>query len=176
MRGNKLTLECVLESARILKAAKKLAKRSFGRWLTEQAHMDRSTASRHLRVAEFVGRNVASTQQISSLSMAKIYAISTLSSEMAARVLDGRVEFSAPLDQISDVQFRREFRKLFSPKTRRITREQIYLSTASALTRAEHAIQYAAAYLHHMTETQRLKLETQIRGILKLVSGWKGVA
>jgi hypothetical protein len=50
-RGNRLTLECVLQSARILSEAKSLAGKDFGAWLIEQARMDRATAYRHLGVS-----------------------------------------------------------------------------------------------------------------------------
>src|SRR5262245_24691880 len=88
-RGNRLTLEGVLESARILSEAKSLAGAGFGKWLLEQARMDRATAYRHLGVARFVKQHVALTRQIATLSLAKIYALSALNSAEAVRVLTG---------------------------------------------------------------------------------------
>jgi hypothetical protein len=127
-RGNKMTLECVLESGRILGEAKRLAGSGFGKWLTEQARMDRATAYRHLGVARFAKQHVALTRQIATLSLAKIYAISTLDSDTAVRILTGLVKFSAPLDLICDVQFRREFREMYPPKQKRRTRQHLYQS------------------------------------------------
>jgi len=175
-RGNRLTLECVLESARILDEAKTLAGAGFGKWLTEQARMDRATAYRHLGVARFVRQHVALMRQIATLSLAKIYALSALDSDIALQLLTGRLKLSAPLDLINDVQFRREFRQLFPPKQKRRTREHVYQSAASALTRAAKAVQEASRVVRAMTPLQRHKIELKIHALEKLISGWKGVA
>lgn len=175
-RGNKVTLECVLESARILAEAKAIAGPAFGIWLIERAHMDRATAYRHLAVARFVRTHVALTRQIATLSMAKIYAVSGLDSAQAVRVLTGQVRFSAPLEILCDVQFRREFRRLFPGKAPRHTREHVYRTASSALTRAVAAVQEATTLLRRMTAVQRHKIEAQIQMLVKLVGAWKGVA
>lgn len=175
-RGNRMTLDCVLESARILGEAKSLAGTGFGKWLTEQARMDRATAYRHLGVARFVKQHVALTRQIATLSLAKIYAISTLDSDTAVRILTGRVKFSAPLDLICDVQFRREFREMFPPKQKRRTRQHVYQAAASALTRAAKAVQEASRVVRAMTPMQRRRIELKIQALARLISGWKGVA
>ena len=175
-RGNKMSLECVLESARILAEAKSLAGAGFGRWLAEQGRMDRATAYRHLGVSEFVRQHVALTRQIATLSMAKIYAISSLDSATAVRILTGHVKFSAPLDLICDVQFRREFREMFPPKQKRRTRQHVFQAAASALTRAAKAVQEASRVVRAMTPDQRRRIELKIQALSKLVSGWKGVA
>ena len=175
-RGNKVTLEYVLESARILAEAKSLAGAGFGKWLVEQARMDRATAYRHLGVARFVKEHVALTRQIATLSLAKIYAISGLNSAQAVPVLTGKIKFSAPIDVICDVQFRREFRQLYPPKARRRTRLHVYQAAASALNRAERAVQEASRLVRTMTAVQRQKIENKIHALEKLISGWKNVA
>jgi len=175
-RGNRLTLEWVLESARILSEAKSIAGAGFGRWLIEQARMDRATAYRHLGVARFVKQHVALTRQIATLSLAKIYAISGLNSAQAVRVLTGQIKFSAPLDLICDVQFRREFRNVFPPKAKRRSRLHVYQAAAGALSRAEKAVQEASRLVRTMTAVQRHKIESKIQALAKLISGWKNVA
>ena len=172
-RGNKLTLECVLQSARILAEAKRIAGAGFGRWLVERARMDRTTAFRHLRVATFVQENVALTQQIATLSMAKVYALSRLDSAAAVPILVGKVRFSAPLEVLSDVQFRREFREMYPPKAKRRTRQHVYQSVAGALNRAERAVQEASRYVRTMTADQRLRIERKIHALERLISAWK---
>jgi hypothetical protein len=175
-RGNRLTLECVVESARILAEAKALAGAGFGTWLADQARMDRATAYRHLGVGKFVREHVALTRQIATLSLAKIYAISTLDSATAVRILTGQLKFSVSLEEISDVQFRREFRELFPPRQKRRTRQHVYQSAASALSRAAKAVQEASRVVRAMTPLQRRKIELKIHALGKLISGWKGVA
>lgn len=175
-RGNKLTLECVLESARILAEAKKIAGSGFGRWLTEQARMDRATAYRHLSVERFVRNHVALTRQIATLSLAKIYALSTLDSDRIVPILTGQVRFSAPLDLICDVQFRREFRQMYPPMAKRRTRQHCYQSASSALTRAERAVQEASRFVRTLTAAQRHKIEGKVQALSRLIAAWKGVA
>ena len=175
-RGNRLTLECVLESARILEEAKAIAKNSFGRWLSEQARMDRSTAGRHMRVARFIQKHGALMHQITTLGLAKIYALSSIDSGLAARVLTGQITFSAPLEEMGDLQFRREFREKFPPQKRRHTRTHVYQSTASALTRATKAVQNASLFLRRMTTSQRRMIVNRIHALVKLISTWNQVA
>ena len=175
-RGNKLTLECVLESARILTEAKSIAGARFGTWLVREARMDRSTAYRHLAVGHFVRQHVALTRQIASLSLAKIYALSSADSTLAVRVLTGQIKFTAPIDLISDLQFRREFRGLVPARPRRLTPHHVFQSATSALTRAERAVQAAAKFARTMTPAQKTRLEQKVQALARLVSGWKGVA
>lgn len=175
-RGNKLTLECVLASARILEKAKAIAKGGFGRWLSEQAHMDRSTAGRHMRVARFVQKHGALMHQTATLGLAKIYALSSIDSGLAARILTGQITFSAPIDEICDVQFRREFLEKFPPKRPRHTREHVFQSTASALTRAEKAVRLASTFHQKMTPSQRHRIASRIRSLVKLIASWNRVA
>jgi hypothetical protein len=174
-RGNKLTLECVLESARILTEAKRLAGPGFGGWLAEHAHMDRATAYRHLSVARFVRDHVALTRQIATLSLAKIYALSSIDSALATRFLMGEIKMSEPLDVISDVRFRKEFRERF-PARKRHSRHHVFQAATSSLTRAARAVQEASRFIRSMTARQRQQIEIQIHALQKLISGWKGVA
>ena len=175
-RGNRLTLECAMESARILAEAKSIAGSGFGTWLAEQARMDRATAYRHLGVARFLRGHVALMRQIATLSLTKIYALSGIDSALAVRVLTGQLKFSAPLETICDVQFRREFRRMFPPRVRRHTRHHVFQAAAGALARAEKAVRHASAFLRSMTADQRHRIEDKIQALVKLISDWRGVA
>lgn len=175
-RGNKLTLECILESARILAEAKSIARGDFGRWLAREAHMDPSTAGRHLRVAKFVRENCALMHNIATLSLAKVYALSGLDSAIALRLLTGQIKLSGPLELLSDVQFRKDLRTIVTPRTPKHTRQHVYQAASSALSRAQRAVQHASTFLRSMTAGQRHKIESQIQTLVRLISGWKGVA
>lgn len=175
-RGNKLTLECILESARILSEAKAIAHRGFGIWLAQEAHMDRSTAGRHLRVAKFARQNGALMHQIATLSLAKIYALAGLDSAVAVKLLTGQIKLSSPIELISDVEFRRNLRAIATPRAPRHTRHHVYQAASSALTRARTAVAQATEFLKSMTAVQRHKLEGQIQALVRQIAGWKGVA
>jgi hypothetical protein len=91
-------------------------------------------------------------------------------------VLTGQIKFSARLEDLCDLQFRREFRERFPSKTRRHTRAHVYQSTASALTRAEQAVRKASPFLRRMTAAQRGTIVNRILGLMKLISDWNQVA
>lgn len=174
-RGNRLTLECVLESARIIAEAKARAKRDFGAWLSDHAHMDRATATRHLRVADFVRRNVALTQQISSLSIAKVYALSSLDSATSTRLLTGRERLSAPLDRLSDLEFRRDLRQRYPAPPKRMNRENVFRNIWSLLTRAEKALVRAGRIRVRLSAAQRGRIVDKVAALSRAVAGWRVV-
>lgn len=175
-RGNKMTLGHVLESAAILRRAKELAKRNFGTWLREEAHMVRLTALRHMAVEDFVGRNVSSTKQIASLSIAKVYELSTLDPGIARRILLGLDRFSLPLDQLSDVQFRREFRERFPQPSKRRTRQHSFMEVYSAIVRLKRAFLRGGRHASRMTPGQRERIVRELRGVIQAARGWQIVA
>lgn len=174
-RGNRLSLECVLESARIISEAKARAKRDFGSWLSNHAHMDRATAARHLRVAEFMRRNVALTQQISSLSIAKVYALSSLDSATATRLASGRERLSAPLERLSDVEFHRELRARYPVRPGRMNRENLFRQTWSLLVRAEKALYRAGRIRARLNSAQRIRIVEKVAHLSRAVAGWRVV-
>lgn len=171
-KGNKLSLEWVLESARILREAKAEARRGFGKWLQEQARMDRDTAYRHLRVSEFVNRNADLNRHFANLSIAKIYSISRLDSETARGVIEGGDPFSKPIEKLTDVEFHLEFRQKYpSPKKRR-SRHNARTSLESAMARLERAIKRVAP-LDPMLARKMMEKWQELGQIL---AGWKVVA
>lgn len=115
-------------------------------------------------------------QQIRSLSLAKLYALSGIDSTLAIRVLTGQIKFTLPLDLICDVQFRREFRALFPARSPKHTRHHVFQSASSALARAQRAVKEAAAFLGSLTASQRHKIESRIHALAQVISEWKGVA
>lgn len=175
-KTNKVTLDYVMESARILAEAKTLAGRGFSRWVREQAHMDSDTARYHLKVAGFVRANTELIREISTLSMAKIYKLSTLDSTLARALLTGRERLSEPLPQLSDVQFRKEFRDRFPGSPRRIHRGHMYRSALSVLARTEKTLHRAMTYARQMTQAQRGRILQKVLAISNLLARWGVVA
>lgn len=175
-RGNRMMLDHILESARILAEAKALAGRAFGKWLRVKAHMDRATASRHLRVASFVNRNVASTQQIASLTISKVYALSSLDFDSAQKILRGEVRFSAPLEDLSDVQFRREFRERFPRSPARRTREHFFRSALSSLLRAGRELHRVRRHWARLSQLQRKRILGKVRAMHEILENVSVVA
>jgi hypothetical protein len=175
-RGNKMTLDWVLVSARILAEAKELAGRSFGRWLREKGRMSRDTAYRHLRVAAFVKANVRSIGQIATLGMTKIYALSSLDSDKARRYISGAERFSASLESLSDLQFKREFRERFPKPKTRSTREGVFRQAIGALARAEQAVDRATRRAGQLSPRQRERIAGKVQKMARAVASWKVVA
>lgn len=175
-RGNKLTLQSVLESARILEEAESLAKRRWTRWVRERGHMDPVTARRHMAVADFVRANRALTHEIATLSIAKIYKLSTLESALAVSLLTGKQKLSLPLDRMSDVQFRQECQRRFPAKPKKANRGNVFRSTLSILSRAEKSLHRALHYARRMTHAQRRRIYERVTAISTLLSDWKVVA
>ena len=175
-KENMRTLKYVLESARILRAARKAARRGFGLWLREKGHMDRATACRHLRVADFIRQNVALTTHLESLSIAKVYALTTLKPKRARAILVGKETFSLPLNEMSDLQFRAEFRKRF-PSTRKTpTWWQAFRRARADLSRARISMKELLPFSDEMSRGQKLGMAEEIRLLLQIVSGWSIVA
>ncbi len=175
-KGNQMMLEHVLESARILRRAKELARRNFGAWLRDEAHMDRVTALRHMAVARLVERNVSLTKQIASLSIAKTYELSTLDPALARRFLMGQNRFSKPLHQLSDVQFRKEFRDRFPSPHKRRTRQHSFMEVYSAVVRLKRAFMRGGRHAAKITPTQREKIVRELRAVIQAARGWQIVA
>lgn len=117
--SRRLTLEYVLQSGRILAEARGIAGRKFCRWVRENGRMSRITAFRHIRVAQFLGQNVSLMKHLRPLGLVKIYSLTTLPPETAARCLSGELRFTKPLTELNDVEFTREFRARFEPGARR---------------------------------------------------------
>lgn len=164
-RGNKLSLEHVLESAKILAEAQAIAKRAFGRWLHAQGHMAYETARRHLRVAEFVRQNHSLTSEIATLSLSKVYALSSLDSALGRRYLTGERKFSAPLNEMSDVRFRQEFVERHPMEKKRTTREHVYRAAFSALIKAKKLVARAGRYASRLTPLQKRRLMEGIQAL-----------
>jgi hypothetical protein len=173
MKGNRLSLEHVLESARILEEARQLAGRGFETWVRDKAHMDPTTARRHLRVAAFVRAHRELTPEFTTLGLAKIYALSTLDFDTARRILSNQERFSAPLDRMTDLQFKQEFRQKYSRAPRRRTPRHVFLHALSLLKKAEDAVKEAHDPARHLGPEQRLRLVRHVEGLVRIVSDWR---
>lgn len=171
-RGNKLALECVIESARILQEAKALSRRGFGKWLRDQAHMDYNTANHHLAVAEFVKRNSELTPTFCKLSIAKMYALSRLDRESLELALQPGT-FSKPVGELSDVEFHLEFPQRFpAERKKKRSRHNTKVSLKSAIAKLERAIKKAAPMDPMLTRQMMEKCQE----LNQLLAGWKVVA
>lgn len=175
-KHNKLSLGYVLDAARILAEAKALAKRRFGAWLRERAHMDRSTASRYFKVAGFVRRNVALTQQIEKMSITKLCALSNLDDDQARAYLKGEIYLPRPLELLSDAEFVAEIRKLHPPSPKRRNRQHAYRQVLGAITKLERALVGASPYHQQLSPAQRRRIASRLESALQRAEGWKRIA
>jgi hypothetical protein len=116
------------------------------------------------------------TREISSLSIAKVYKLSTLDLSNAQRLLTGRIKLSRPLAQLSDVQFRQECRSLFPVSSKKSTKEHVFRSTFSALVRAEKTLRRAMHFSKRMSPNQRRRIFEKVTALSHLIAGWKVVA
>ncbi len=162
------TLDHILHSAQILAEAKRLAGRRFGRWLREMGRMGRETAFRHLRVSEFVRENVALMQHFRTLSLTKLYALSTLPPALSRKCVLGEVPFSCPFAELSDVAFLREFAVRFPRRERSRKRHQVFMEMLSVFVRARKSMQRSSRYLHRLSESQVARLAHQLDLIIAL--------
>src|SRR5437867_10319090 len=127
--------------------------------------MDYDTALRYLRVAEFIKASPALMREISSLSIAKIYKLSTLDSNVSSKLLTGKTALSRPLAQLSDVQFHQECRTRFPGKPKKSNREHVFRSTYSVLVRAEKSLRRAMHFAGRMTHSQRKRIFEKVTAI-----------
>ena len=174
--GNRVTLEWVLESARILSEAKAIAGKRFPRWLKESGHMARQTARRHLQVFDLVRKSGSSMSKLATVGITKLYALASLDFVLARRVLEGQIRFSSPIAEMSDVQFRKEFRDLFPSAPPRSTREHVFRAAAGALTRAEKALHKAGVFAQRLTPLQKSKILRKVEALGRLMENLRGVA
>jgi hypothetical protein len=158
------TLRYVLNVARILRAARKAAKdeRRWGVWIRDETHMNRTTVYRYLRVGEFLKANVYSKQQLASLSIAKIYALSRLKPHHAQALIR-----SGKARKMSDVPFLRLASRLHPrPPTRPILPNFVH-SVEAALVRLDRSMRM---WLHSelsMPLGLRMKLQSRLGAMIK---------
>ena len=107
--------------------------------------------------------------QIATLSLSKIYELSGVDLGLAVKILTGRQRFSAPVEVLSDMQFREELRALVPPKAPRHNHHQVYQASRSALAHAEKAVQHASSFFGRMTASQKLRLENKARALLTAI-------
>lgn len=161
-----MTLELILESAKILKEAKEEAGAGFDTWVRTQGHMHPSTARRHMRVAEFVSEQRALMRDVANLGTVKVYALAAQPPSVAARILDGSIPFSAPLDEISDLQFRIDLRQL-NPRKNPGGAYQAYQKVCGCLSRSRLSLQAARRYKHRYTEAQHRRIREMVEALLR---------
>jgi hypothetical protein len=173
LRSNRVTLRHVLDMAKVLTQARDVAKRDFGRWVREKAHMQYNTASRYLRVASFVGTNSDLNSEIASLSIAKIYAMSSLDSDTARQLLTHRMALSKPLDRLTDVEFLREFRERFPKPVRRRTRVHVFQEISADMTRLKKSLGRGQRFAGQMSELQRERISRDLAFLSSYAEVWR---
>lgn len=171
-----MTLQAVLESARYLAQAKVIAKNGFEKWVRVETHMDPATARRHMGVARFVRASRALTRDLATLSTAKLYALSALDFASARRVLLGKIKFSRPLQELGDVEFRKEFREHFSLKRKNSNRGHVYQKIYSALRRVQRDMRQNRKFAIKLTPDQRQRISDKFDALTETSKIWRGVA
>lgn len=172
LRSHQLTLRHVLDMAKILDQARGIAQRDFGRWVKERAHMQYETARRYLRVAGFVAANHNLNWEIAKLSISKIYAISSLDSETARRLLEHREALSKPLERLTDVEFLREFRLKYPKPVRNRNRVHVFREISAALTRLRKSLGRGQRFAGQMDDVQRQRIARDLAGLAELAAPW----
>lgn len=136
-RWHRRTAGYVLEVARIVRAARRVAgdERRWGRWIREETRMNRVTVYRYLRVARFLRANVYLKQQLVSLSIAKLYALSRLERTDAVKLVK-----NGKADKLSDVAFLRLTRPLLPQREKRVTLPNLSKSLVASIARLDHSV------------------------------------
>lgn len=173
LRSNRITLRHVLEMAKVLTHARDVAQRGFGRWVREKAHMQYDTARRYLRVASFVEANHDLNREIASLSISKVYAISSLDSDTARQLLTRRLALSKPLDRLTDVEFLREFRLRFPKPARRRSRAHVFQQISADMTRLKKSLGRGQRFASLMSDLQRERIARDLAGLGAHAEVWR---
>jgi len=175
-RGNRMTLEHIVESARILEEARKIADGDFGTWLRTQGRMTRRTAERHMAVAALARNHATLMAQIATLSLAKLYALTNLDFELAAGYLKGEIRLSKPLDQLSDMEFIREFRGRHPAPNKQLNRRHVFQDVHGAIVRLRRKLVQGERFARVMSPAQQEKIVDAFQAMLDAAAGWKIVS
>lgn len=172
-RWHRRTLGYVLEVALIVRAARKAAKdeRRWGQWIREETHMNRTTAYRYLRVAKFVKANVSLRKHLVSISIAKLYALSSMNETQALSLIR-----SGKAERLPDVQFLRLTHHL-SPKTpSRITMPNLLKALEASIARLDRSIKRWQHSEIAMPVATRMKLKSRIHSIERAIDRMRGAS
>lgn len=175
-RHHKLSLAYVLEAARILSKAKRLARRRFGAWLRGHTQIDSSTVRRYLRVAAFVKRFRASMHEISRYSITKICALASLKVGVARRFLQGMLKLSRPIEELSDARFIKELRSRYPAPPKKRNRQHAYQQVIAAIARVDRALSAADRFHDVLTLEQKRQIAAEIKELILLARGWRRIA
>ena len=161
-RWHRNTTRYVLGVARIVRAARWAAKdeRRWGEWIRNEIHMNRTTVYRYLRVAAFLKSNVDLGQQLVSMSIVKLYALSRLARSQARRLLR-----NCDAGSMSDVAFLKRARG-FQPKVvTRTIRPNLLKSVDAALRRLERSMRRWQDSALAMPIALQMKLQTRLQAM-----------
>ena len=175
-RGNRMTLQNVLESARILRQAKAIARGDFEKWVVAEGHMDPNTARHHVRVAKLIEAHPNLNSDLANLSISKLYALSALWNDSFRDVMSGKIRFSKPIEELNDVQFLSEFRQRFHLKIKKINRGHAYREVTAKITRLEKAFRRGRKFLGSLRPELKLKLAERLDALIMTATEWRAVA
>jgi hypothetical protein len=168
-RANALAVQQILQMADQLQEAKSLARRRWSHWLRVDARMSRQTALNHLRAAEFL-RSVQSTGQFEGLGIEKIYLLSRLSQDQLDRVASGEAGFTAPIAELSEVQFKTEFRNLFPPAKKRSGRQNAFKAVSTKIRKAVKTAEKYREFLDKFSPEEWSRLEEDYRALGEILT------
>jgi hypothetical protein len=162
-RWNRHSLDYVMGSGRILKRARAFCrdKRTWVRWLREDAHLHTATAYRHIRVDDFLSQSFALKRNFASLSLAKVYALSRTRPMVARRLVhDERVR------SMTDVEFARHIRPYLPVSKRGPTTPNLFRSIMAGLERVKVAIERWKGSGRAIPGEFRMKIQLRLRELL----------
>jgi hypothetical protein len=165
-RWNHDTVRYVVGVARIVRAARRAAKdeRRWGEWIRKETHMNRSTVYRYMRVAEFLKANVSLKQQLASLSIAKLYALSRLKPEQAMELVR-----SGKAAGMNDVSFMELASRLQPSPVARAILPNLFRSLDAALSRLDWAMKRWQQSQLVMPAPLQSKLQTRLHAMSRVI-------
>ena len=167
-RWKRQSLEFVLESARILQEARQAAESNgcWSHWLREKVHMNRVTAYRHMKVASFIGANVALKQHLTTLGLTKIYAITRLKPELVSGLVSDPV-----VREMSDARFAAFIRPHIPVRRRRPSPPNLLRSILATLARAEKTVIRWQKSPDRIPGPHRARILARIQELLQIIRG-----
>lgn len=170
-RWNRHSLEYVLESGRILHAARDLSRNQgrWLRWLRSEAHINQSTAFRHMRVADFLKRDYALKHTFATLSLAKVYSLTRTKPVVARRLAhDDRVR------AMTDAEFAQFFQHYLPTSNRTPTATNLFRSIMSGLEKADRGIARWKRARRAIPTEYRGGIQSRLRELLAAASHLRG--
>jgi len=157
-RWNRRTLQYVVSMAGIaLRARKAAGDRLWGKWISDELHMDRGTIFRYVRVAAFARRHVALKQHLKSLTISKIYALTRLPGTRASEIIR-----RANVASMSDMNFIRMLSRWAPRKQHKPSAKNLLRAMNAALRRIESSLKRWQDHDLTLPVTERMRLRGRL--------------